>query len=164
MKMWNEGHAHQRVMIELMFAWLDNALEVPIDERTWSRVLFVLELLPIDEHKYGDLKLGVKLSEGKDGRQYVAIADGKRAIFADGSEVAMDEQAAQGEETHALAPACEKNTGDWPKQIKIGDQEMTYEVSKHEETERPRRRHNALPRRRRCGRRFITSSCRRIAS
>ena len=155
MEMWNEGRAHQRVMIELMFLWLDEALEVPIDQYTWNRVLFVLGLLPIDEHKYGDLKLGVKLSKGNDGKQYVAIADGKRAIFADGSEVAMDEPFAQGEDAHEI-------TGDWPKQIKIGDQEMTYEVSQGKEAELPQRCDALLRRRRRCGQRFSTSSGRRI--
>ena len=94
MEMWNEGLAQQQVVVQLAFGWLDDALEVPIDALTWSRALFVLELLPIYEKQHGSVALGFKLSQGKDGKEYAAIID-KTLKYASGDEApikALDEE------------------------------------------------------------------------
>ena len=154
MEIWNEGPEQQQTLIGLAFGWLEDALEAPIKPITWRRSLFLLGLLPVDKEEYGDPKLGIKLSKGNDGKQYAAIADGKRVIFADGSEVATSEQLdrTRSDDERTWTDDCTRG-----KHIKIGDDEIAYEVRVQEAGYTTRSvMALLLPRRRRCGRRCFT--------
>ena len=70
MELWNEGEEQQKEIVDLVFSWLENAFDVPIEEQTWQRTLFVLPMLPMDRPEHGNVETGVKLLTGKSGAKH----------------------------------------------------------------------------------------------
>ena len=70
--MWRSGRDKQNELVGMVFEWLDTATEPPIPDRIWRQILFVLQLLPTADSRYGDVRLGFRVEFA--GNEYLAIA------------------------------------------------------------------------------------------